>query len=74
MMVFPNPSTHEINIVIEDNFNGHFEIYNTMGVSDASIQAKHHQYRVTLNQGTYILVKRSLDGIWTDDSICEELD
>ena len=28
MVVFPNPATHEINITVEDNFNGHFKIYN----------------------------------------------
>ena len=60
--VFPNPSTHEINIVTEDNFNGHFEIYNMMGV--LMLQSKQKTINISyLNQGTYVLVKRSLDGI-----------
>jgi hypothetical protein len=62
--VFPNPSRHEINIVAEYNFDGHFEIYNMMGV--LMLQSKQNTINIShLNQGTYILVKRSLDGVLT---------
>ena len=62
--VFPNPSTHEINVVSEDNFDGHFEIYNMLGV--LILQSKQNTINIShLNQGTYILVKRSLDGVLT---------
>ena len=62
--VFPNPSTHEINVVSEDNFDGHFEIYNMLGV--LILQSKQNTINIShLNQGAYILVKRSLDGVMT---------
>ncbi len=59
--IFPNPSTDEINIVTEEGFQGHFEIYSSMGVLMLQSEQKTINIR-QLNQGAYILLKRSLDG------------
>lgn len=64
LTIYPNPATHEINIVTADDFNGHFEIYNMLGV--LMLQSKQNTINIShLNQGTYILVKRSLEGVLT---------
>ncbi|MCI4648032.1 alpha/beta hydrolase fold domain-containing protein [Phaeodactylibacter sp.] len=59
--VFPNPSTNEINILTEPNFDGYFEIYNLIG--ERLLQSVDHQIDIrSFHPGAYILVKRYTDG------------
>ena len=59
--VFPNPSTDEINVPTEQNFDGYFEVYNLVG--ERLLQSPDHQIDIRgLRQGAYILVKRYSDG------------
>jgi predicted esterase len=59
--VFPNPSTNEINILTEPNFDGYFEIYNLIG--ERLLQSVGHQIDIrSFHPGAYILVKRYTDG------------
>jgi len=59
--VFPNPSTDEINVPTEQNFDGYFEIYSMVG--EQLLQSPDHQIDIRgLRPGAYILVKRYPDG------------
>ncbi|NRA48975.1 MAG: T9SS type A sorting domain-containing protein [Phaeodactylibacter sp.] len=61
LMVFPNPSSYEIRIVTEANFNGCFEIYSILG--DRLLESREHTINISqLHPGTYILLKRYLNG------------